>query len=226
MLDFEDLTDEMIKIAVSAQNNLSDLNFKFSFIKGKSIKLIDEHSISAGPIRQENVPFVDEEFNPIKIKNLIDSNYLVLMIYKYADFRPKVLGLKLGKLPIWGHKSPLFLIYFNDKTNCYDFFSSASAEFSEIAFPLTWIKNEFINTELIDLFGYEWCNIRQWDSRGKCKGIKKEHLFFSSDHLNASETWRKNLKSIFSQMSRISDSFMKQNFYFKISEGELNSIHI
>lgn len=168
---------------------------------------------------------------PIKIKSLIETNQLIMMIYKISDFRHKILGFRIGRRPLrlWGHRHPLMLIYFDDKKKYYGIYICATDGVIEILLPLVRLLDKFKNIKIIDLFSYRWEDIVLCDSKGISTGLKKEHLFGADPRLGdqglsgCSDDYENliNLESSFGRISIVSETFLKDDFLFTIGDDQI-----
>ena len=215
MIEFFDLPQEMKILAVLLKEDLPDFGLQYAFLKGSDFKSIEEPPSYARITR---------------IDRLADMDQIVMMIYVAADFRAKVLGRRIGKASPFGNAYPLILVYLDDKSESLGIYLNAEADFYQIAFPLTIILDNFENSEIKDMFSFQWTDIPQHDSDGKYKGLKKGPLLGSNRYLDLYEWWYENLvtkmKSIFGRMSKISTEFLENAFCFTYNEETLEDLYL
>jgi hypothetical protein len=214
MIEFFDLSQEMKILAVLLKEDFSDFGLKYAFLKGSDFKSLEEPA----------------PYGVTRIDNLADKDQIVMVMYLEADFRSDVLGVKIGKPSPFGNAYPLILVYSDDKSKSLGIYLNAEANFYEIAFPLSIILDHFENSEIKDLFGFQWSDLRQNDSDGKYKGLKKGPLLASNIYLDLREGWYENLitkmKSTFGRISKISNEFMENAFCFTYNEETFEHLYL
>jgi hypothetical protein len=225
------MKQEMRTLSVLVKTGLSEFGYQFVFIEGKNIEPIGRTST------------FEEQVSP-EIRNLINNNALIMMIYVEDDFRAEILGIKIGKKPLFGHKHPLFLIYFDDVKSCYAIYINSSANFLEIAYPLAYILENLENIVIVDIYGdqknlekamivdlfdYNWEDYRQPANKAKSKGLIKVHLFTSNLNyyqLPDYKVFISSLKFAFNRICRVSDDFMTKEYSFIFKNEHLKSLYL
>ena len=204
MIDVEEFSKEMVELISHIDNCLSELSFDYAFFKGHSIKPLSEY-VPLEPISD-------------KLNYLIGNDQIVMVIYLPDDFRSKFLGINYGKIPLYGHKRPLILIHHDDENDYYAVYINSYSKFHEILIPLSCILCEFKNLKIVDLFRYYWNDVRQYDSKQKSTGFRKEHIFCG---LGWSHEKMDIIKATLCHICSVSDDLMESDYEFSIPEHEL-----